>query len=102
MYKVEYLTTALSDMSEIIKYIRDKLVNKQAAVRLSEQFVEAAERISFFPYANTIFVPIRPLKEEYRKVIVENYLIFYYVKESAKTVVISRIIYARNYMDQIK
>lgn len=75
-------------MSEIIKYIRDKLVNKQAAVRLSEPFVEAAERLSSFPYENPVYVPIRPLKEEYRKVIMENYLIFYYVKESAKIVVI--------------
>lgn len=103
MYKVEYLSSALSDMSKIIEYISKELVNKKAAIRLSEKFVEAADRLCDFPYANPVYVPIRPLKEEYRKVVVDNYIMFYYVDENNKTITISRVFYAkRNYVDQIE
>lgn len=103
MYKVEYLPSALSDMSEIIRYISKELANKTAANRLAEKFIETADKLADFPYANSVYVPIKPLKNEYRKAVIDNYLMFYYVNETTKTVTVSRVIYGkRDYTDRIE
>lgn len=95
MYRLEYLPAALRDAAEIARYIAGELKATAAAEKLAEELVEAAERIAVFPYANPAFVPIRPLKREYRKRAVKNYLIFYNVDEERKTVTVARVIYAR-------
>lgn len=39
--------------------------------------------------------PLRPLKHEYRKPLVENYMMLYWVSETEKRVTIARVVYAR-------
>ena len=100
MYNLEYLPAALRDMAEIAEYISKELKNPQSAVRLAEKFIEKAETLRTFPYGNQVYQPIRPLKYEYRKIIVDHYLMFYTVDEKSKTITIMRVIYARrNYED---
>lgn len=95
MYQVEYLPSARQDMVEIIRYISHELCSPAAADKLSLEFIEAADRLQLFPYANTAYIPIKPLKHEYRKLPVQNYLMFYWVDEERKRVTIARVIYAR-------
>lgn len=98
MHKVEFLPSALNDMSDIVKYISRDLGNKTASDRLADKFIETADRLSDFPYANPVYMPIKPLKYEYRKAVIENYLMFYSINEEEKTVTVSRVIYGkRNY-----
>ena len=100
MYNLEFLPIAKNDMLEIIKYISDELKNPVAAQNLAEEFVSSAERICEFPYTNNVYIPIKPLEFEYRRIIVNHYLMFYTVDESAKTVTIMRVIYARRDMEK--
>lgn len=103
MYKLEFLPIAKNDMLEIVKYISDDLKNPQAASKLADEFIEVAESVCQFPYANNVYMPIKPLDLEYRRIIVKNYLMFYTVDENAKTVTIMRVVYARRNIDkQIK
>lgn len=103
MYKLEFLPVAKNDMLEIIKYISDELKNPVAASKLAENFISSAEKICDFPYSNKVYTPIKPLGLEYRRIIVEHYLMFYTVNEDAKTVTIMRVLYAkRNISEQIK
>lgn len=98
MYRLEFLPLARQDMVETVRYISHELKNPAAAQRLSNRLIEAAERLTEFPYLYAVHTPIRPLKKEYRKIPVENYCIFYSVDEKAKTVTIMRVLYAgRNY-----
>lgn len=98
MYKIEYLPIARDDMLDIMRYISRELNNPVAASRLATQLVNAAEDIRKFPYSAPAYTPIRALKHEYRKIPVQNFLIFYWVDEHKKLVTIARIIYAkRNY-----
>ena len=98
MYKVEYLPVALQDVLEIARYIAFELNNPAAAERLSEAIFEAGNRLTEFPYTYPVYTPIRPLEYEYRKALVQNYIIFYRVDEKNKLVTVSRLIYAkRNY-----
>ena len=95
MYKLEYQPSALRDMTEIARYISAELKSPAAAEKLAEELIEAAERTAAFPYSSPAYVPIRPLKREYRKRVVKNYLIFYCVDEEHKIVTVARVIYAR-------
>ena len=98
MYKLEYLPLARKDMLEIVRYIGRELQNPDAAERLAVELVDAAENVLAFPYAAPVCQPIRPLKHEYRKILVQNYLILYWVDEEKKLVTVARVVYAkRNY-----
>lgn len=95
MYKLEYLPIALSDMLGIVKYISQELKNPIVANSLSEEFVKTAESLVEFPYSNPCYTPVKPLKHEYRKITIKNYLMFYWVDESEKTVTVARVIYGK-------
>ena len=56
------------------------------------------KKLTEFPYINPVYHSIRSLKKEYRRLIVKNYIMFYYVDESRKLITVARVIYAhRNY-----
>lgn len=95
MYKLEYLPVARRDMIEIVRYISQELQNPTAADQLAMELIEAGDSIPKFPYVNPAFIPIRPLKHEYRKLLVQNYFMFYWVDEVKKLVTVARVVYAR-------
>ena len=103
MYKLEYLPIAMQDMIEIATYISRELCNPSAAEKQSVKLIEACESLVQFPYANPVYHPIKPLKREYRKILVGHYLVFYWVDEEKKHITIARIIYAkRDYSPLLK
>lgn len=95
MYKLEYLPSAIRDMTDAVSYVSGQLHNSQAAEVLMNAFLDAAQQIPSFPYSNPLYRPLRPLKQEYRKMVVGNYLVFYWVGESKQTVTVARVIYGR-------
>ena len=101
MYQLEYLPIARQDMVETIRYINHDLCNPLAAEKLSEEMIEAAELLKKFPYINAVYRAMKPLKNEYRKLIVRNYIMFYWVDEEEKRITISRVIYARRDYDNM-
>lgn len=102
-FNLEYLEQAKDDLKEIAQYISEDLQNVSAAERLIEKIIKSAENITNYPYSNAVYVPLKPLKHEYRKVFVDNFTIFYYVTEERKVVTVSRIVYSRrNLSKQIK
>lgn len=95
MYNVEYLPSAMQDMVGIALYIARELDNPSAAERIAVRLTEAGESLRDFPYAQPAYIPLRPLKHEYRKLLVENYMMLYWVTELEKRVTIARVLYAR-------
>lgn len=95
MHKLAYLPLARQDMVDIADYISRTLANRQAARALAEELIKAVETLTEFPYAHSVYVPIRPLKYEYRKLFVRNYLVLYRVDAEAGTVIVTRVLYAR-------
>lgn len=95
MYKLEYLPVARKDMLEIVRYISGELKNPNAADRLAVELIDAAENVLTFPHATPVYQPIRPLKHEYRKILVHNYLMFYWVDEDKELVTVARVVYAK-------
>ena len=95
MYNVEYLLSAVQDMVEIVTYIARELNNPSAAECIAERLAEAGESLRDFPSAQPAYTPLRPLKHEYRKLLIENYMMLYWVTETEKRVTIARVVYAR-------
>ena len=95
MYSVEDMPLSLQEMVEIVVYITRELNNPAAAERIAERLAAAGESLRDFPYAQPAYTPLRPLKHEYRKLLVENYMMLYWVTETEKRVTIARVVYAR-------
>ena len=81
-------------MIDIAKYIGVKLENPEAAERLAEKMIEAAEKLTDMPYKCPMYIPVKPLRHEYRKLIVQNYIMFYWVDEDKKLITIARVVYS--------
>ena len=101
MYQLEFLPIAKQDMTETVRYISHELCNPSAAEKLADEIIEAAEKLAEFPYINAIHPTIKLLKQEYRKLIVRNYIMFYWIDEQEKRVTIARFIYARRNYEKL-
>ena len=95
MYEVSFLPIAMQDAVEIVQYIKCELKNTSAAEKFSKDIRKSAKALETFPYKNSAYFPVRTLKHEYRKQIIGNYFMFYWVDEEKRSVTIARIIYAR-------
>ena len=93
MFDVKYLPLVQIDLSEIILYIADDLSAPSAARALLADFDDSIKRLRQFPYSCKVYQPIATLENEYRILMVKNYLVFYVVKENE--IEIHRIIYAK-------
>jgi plasmid stabilization system protein ParE len=101
MYNIEYLPSALNDIKEITRYVGVKLDNPSAADRLAEDIVDAVESLSDTPYKYPVYIPLVPLENEYRKILVHNYFVFYCVSENDKTVTVYRVMFAKRDIDSL-
>ena len=68
-YKIEYLPSALLDLTEIADYIGVKLNNPDAAERLSDNIVSTIDKLAEMPYRYPVYYPlaafsVKPLKIE--------------------------------------
>lgn len=99
-YSLKFTPKASEDLEQIYSYISRKLFAEIAAGNLLEKIESSIMRLKYYPYSGS-FVLDEPLKSRgYRKLIVDNYLVFYLVNEPEKQVVIMRILYgAQNYQD---
>ncbi|MGB7606723.1 MAG: type II toxin-antitoxin system RelE/ParE family toxin [Lutisporaceae bacterium] len=78
-YNIEYLPIAAQDLTEIIDYI--KLDDPQAALNLLNNIDESVSKLKLFPQMGTVPKDIRLQSLGYRMLIIENYLVFYIVKD---------------------
>ena len=101
MYKIEYSQTALDDIKEIVAYISRELSNPEAASKLAEKIIEKGNSLSDFPYGRSVYSPIRKLKHEYRTIPIDNYIMFYWIDESKKKVMIVRVVYSKSEISKI-
>ena len=101
MFELVYLPAARQDMIDIVQYISEELKNPIAAEHLAEELIRAGDSLPAFPYANPVYLPIRPLQHEYRKLSVQNYLMLYWVDEEKRLVTVACVIYAKRDYSQM-
>ncbi len=99
-YSLRFTQKASEDLEQIYIYISDKLFADIAAERLLDKIENNIMRLRNFPYSCSYVLDELLKNKGYRKLIVDNYLVFYLVNDTEKQVVIMRILYgAQNYQD---
>ena len=93
MYEIRYLPLARKDLIDIVTYITDHLKASKAAMDLLDALDESISILEQFPYSCKVYQPIKLLEDEYRILTVNNYAVFYVVKE--QVVEIHRVVYAK-------
>lgn len=93
-YTVEFLSTALNDMTEIISSFV-MLGSKQGAIRIKDKMNSAVGQILHFPYSGITVPELKMSKMGFRMVVVEKYLMFYKIFEDEKKVIFYRVLNGR-------
>lgn len=99
-YSLKFNSKASEDLEQIYVYISEKLLADVAADKLLNKIENSIMRLSDLPYSCSLVLDDLLKSKGYRKLIVDNYIVFYLVNEIEKQVVIMRILYgAQNYQD---
>ena len=102
LYQLHFTPLAYEDMDEILSYISNKLSNPQAAESLFEEIEKSIQRLKKFPYIGSEVTDSYLAAKGYRKLIVQNYLVFHLVDIKQKQIIIMRILFgAREYRNSL-
>lgn len=99
IYEIEFTEDCRDEIREIYEYISETLVAKEAAKRLMKKIKDTVMKLAETPQ---IYVEIEKKdrnKREFRRIVIDNYVILYTIDELRKTVYISHMYYGRkNYL----
>ncbi|WP_374016044.1 type II toxin-antitoxin system RelE/ParE family toxin [Paenibacillus thiaminolyticus] len=93
IYKIRYLEQAQADLLEIVQYISEELSAPEVASNLVDKLDKAILTLEQFPFAGHVYYSNQILNDEYRMLVVNQYLIFYVILEDI--VEIRRVIYGK-------
>lgn len=94
-YRVDISEPAEKDLMGIVRYINSQLSAPGAALKIMEDFEKALTSLSKFPQRCPMVVDEGLAKIGYRKLIVNNYIVFFSINEKAMIVDVERILYYR-------
>ena len=102
-YEVKIIRQAQEQMAEIVDYISRELFAPEAADKLLDKMESSIMSLSDFPERYQL-VEEEPWRTEgIRKIVVNNYLIYYWINVPDKKVHVTAVIYAkRNQLEQLK
>ena len=92
----DYVITdeAKASFRKVYDYIAINLFNEAAAANLSSKFEKAVEAACIFPKSY-------PIYKKYRRIVVDDYLIFFKIHEEKKVIVIMHALYGATDYDKI-
>ena len=94
-YKILVSKTYHKDLRYIIHYIYHNLDAPITASTLLDEIESTVSTLSIMPLRYGLVDDAYLHRKEFRKCLVKNYIIFYKVNEENKTVMIHRILHAR-------
>lgn len=99
-YRVELADEFLDEFEDICDYISNKLKNIDASNRLREKVIYNVLLLEHSPRMCTEIEKTDRTERQYRRMVINNYVILYTIAEPEKTVYIAHIYYSgRNYID---
>ena len=99
-YRVKLTDQFLDEFEEICDYISNKLKNIDASNRLREKVIYNILLLENSPRMCTEIEKADRTGRQYRRLVVNNYVILYTIDEGEKIVYIAHIYYGgRNYLD---
>lgn len=99
-YEVKITKQALEQMKEIIHYISNELLAPEAASNLLDKMETEIRSLSEMP-GRFVLIAEEPWRTEgIRKIVVKNFLIYFWIDEINERVQVTAVIYEKR--DQIK
>ena len=99
IYEIEYTEDARDEIREIYEYISKNLVNENAAKRLMRKMRKSVLDLAESPKIYVKTEKKDRMKREFRRMVVDNFIVLYTIDEDKKTVYISHMYYGkRNYL----
>jgi len=92
-FSLKFTRKSEEDLDEIYAYIGIQLSALTAALDIMDKIQNSITRLKDFPYCGSQVLDEPLRRKGYRKLIIENYIVFYLVDEEEKQVVIMRVIY---------
>lgn len=99
-YEVKVTMQALEQMSAIVHYISYDLMAPEAAENLLNDLKAAIMKLSVLPKRHSLIDEEPWRSEGVRKIVVKNFLVYYWVDDESNKVQVTAVIY--NKRDQIK
>lgn len=101
-YKIVFTNDAVKDMENIFEYISNMLYSIKSAKKLMRKIDRKIENLKIIPRAYKVIKKYPELELEYRRIVVNNYVILYSLFEKEKKVYIMHLYYAKsNYFNKI-
>ena len=101
MYHIDITEPAENDIIEAVNYIAEQLLNPSAAGKLLDDAERTIFSLSHMPHRYALVKEDDLARLGFRFVPVNNYLVFYIIREEKKTVVIQRFLYGRRDWENI-
>jgi addiction module RelE/StbE family toxin len=103
VYEVKIITQAQEQMAEIVDYISNELCVPDAANNLLKEMESSIMSLSEFPERYQLIDEEPWRTEGVRKLLVNNFLIYYWIDKDKKKVQVIAVIYEkRNQIAQLK
>ena len=99
-YEVRVTRQALEQMKEIMHYISNDLMVPDASNNLLDKIKAEIMKLSCFPKKHALIDEEPWRTEGMRKIVVKNFLIYYWVDDENSRVQVTAVIYSRR--DQIR
>lgn len=100
IFEIEFTEDCRDEIKEIFKYISESLVAKDAAKRLMKKMRKNVMDLAESPLLYGKIEKKDKRKRDFRRIVVDNYVILYTVDETKKTVYISHMYYSgKNYLN---
>lgn len=100
-YSYRFTEKAVQDFNEILRYISVDLANPIAAQNLGKKFFEKIDGVRAFPDLGALVNNEFLSDKTVRKLLVDNYIIYYKAHYDEKIISVVRIVYGKRNLDEI-
>lgn len=102
-YSIYITNYALDQMQKIKRYIAEELLAPQAAKDLLSAMRDAAASLEGLPFRNPLLEEDKWREQGIRKIVVKNFLMYYWINEEKRTVYVTAVIYGkRNQLNELE
>ncbi len=94
-YTIKMTPKAVEDLDIIYRYISEELFATSAATNILERIEKEIMRLREFPFSCNLVADEYLKNKGYRKLIVDNYIVFYLIEEEKDRVIVMRVLYGK-------
>ena len=99
IYEIEFTEDARDEIRDIYEYISKNLVVEEAAKRLMRKMRQSVMDLAESPKIYMKIEKKDKRKREFRRMVIDNFVVLYTIDENRKTIYISHMYYGRrNYL----